>query len=137
MAIVLKKKPAPAPVQPTAPLTLPPVALSPREEEALEAVGLAPAKPKNGLVIKKKPKVGRFIEGQRLKITNEFYPWIKHWQPGDTGTVIRYNGPVQEAKGDLRYGLVILKLDTVRDKDRPTAYFHAWELAPLEEPAHG
>lgn len=139
MAIFLKKKPALAPVpapvvQSTAPLELPPQAMSPREEEALAEVGLLPdpAPKKVGLVIKKKPKVGRFREGDKVRITNELYSWVTRWKPGDTGVVTKYSGPVQEMKGDLNYGVLIVRLDNPREKQHSEVYLHAWEVEPLE-----
>lgn len=136
MAIIFKKKATtadPIPAKPT---------LSVREEEDLAAVGLAPAPTKAQMSCSPalhpeqfptRQKGGAvYSEGQRARITNPFYTWIKAWQPGDLVTVLKYHPPVPEARGDRAYGLVIARLDTVREKGKTEAYFHAWELEPVE-----
>lgn len=127
MAVVIKKKE----VQPVA-KEAPQAELSQREQDALEAVGLAPEKKESSITIKVRNKKAHvFSEGDRVVITNDLYTWIEHWKVGDTGTVRKYHPAVPEANGDRRYACVIVVLDKPRKADRQEAYFHAWELEPL------
>jgi hypothetical protein len=126
MAVVIKKKE----VQPVAKAQ---EALSQREQDALEAVGLAPEKPtESSLTVKVRDRKAHvFSEGDRVRITNDLYTWVEHWKLGDTGVVRKYHPAVPEANGDRRYACVIVVLDKPRKADRPEAYFHAWELEPI------
>lgn len=138
MAIVFKKK-----LAGTTPPT--PPALSVRQEEDLAAVGLGPVTtPPPKQLISCSPALrpelfptrqksgSMFSEGQRARITNDLYPWVKAWDVGDMVTVIRYWPPVKEHQGDSAYGVVLVKLDTIREPGKDTAHFHAWELERVE-----
>lgn len=106
------------------------VGMTERQKNALMDVGLLPAEPSK-VKIKKKQAFGSYSPGDKVVITNELYSWVDYWRPGDTATVIRFIPPVLEARADgNKYAVVEVKLDLVRDKQRPTCFLHGWEVAP-------
>lgn len=137
MALTLTRK---APVQSIAPKgdEAPPTE---RQTQALVDLGILPPTPSKGgltLTHKKASPVSRplnvFMVGYRVRVTNDLYGWITHWNVGDTGVVIRsvphsYGASDEDRK---RYAVVEVKLDKPRPPEkRLTCLFHAWELEPI------
>lgn len=127
MAIVIKKKTE---------------ELSERQKNALDAVGLAPKEPvphvpyheqydkKNGLLSDRKlspPSVG-----DKIKIVNNLFPWMEHYQTGDTGKVLRmWTAPDTPHTKRPRDDIYEVQLDTIRQKGKGVALFACWELEPV------
>lgn len=122
MAITIKKRGlAPPkgimpPVQPTAP----------KNEEALETVGLAP-----GITIKKKSAT--LSIGSRVVVTND-YDHVPYYKKGDEGAILKYWSCPTEAKAyaekqnDLDLYRVLL--DNPREVGREEVLLRRWELDP-------
>jgi hypothetical protein len=94
--------------------------------EALEAVGLA-SPPKAPSV------VTEFPLGSRVRVTNDLFPWIKHYKPGDTGIVTRIiraslHPPAKSPKDDL----YDIELDLIRVPGQRLALIQFWELELVE-----
>ncbi len=119
MAIVIKK------IQ--RPLQSPPLKnvadLTPRQLQNLADVGLGP-EPVPALL----PSVdgGRQV-GSRVKIRCP-YTWVKHFQDGDTGTIIEDYGLTAGVKIDPRGRLYKIKLDNLKAKPVTVA---EWMLESL------
>lgn len=91
MAVTFIKK---APVQSTAPGGTAP--LTERQTQALVDQGILPPQPKKGgltIIHKPTPPTARPVpvlsEGDRVRVTNDLYPWVTYWKVGDCGTVVR------------------------------------------------
>lgn len=120
MALVLKKKP----VQPIAQED----DLTPRQQEALDLVGLSPA-PK--LTIKK--KLNYFPANTKVVVTNKHFFWIQTYKPGDTGVVLKHfhavNTPLSNSPRDDLY---LVRMDSPRIEGKEELLFSRWELEALE-----
>lgn len=109
------------------------------DADALALVGLssAPSVPYQTAGDKAKALKGQWpalSEGEKVVITNDLYTWVDRWLPGDTGVVVRYFPPVQEARMEgNKWGLVIVKLDRPRKAGHEVCYFHNWELRRVSE----
>lgn len=110
-------------------ITPPQEKLTARQKQALIDAGLmkAPAPIKKGVTIK---HYRSFSKGDKVTITNDLFPWMEWWKPGDTGVVTRTWEAVPEAKNDekRKYGICEVQLDKARVKDRGVLLFHCWEL---------
>lgn len=121
MAItIIRKKTQPQP-QLSAPVEAVP------DEAELQAIGLARAKAPPA-------DLARFPIGARVRITNTLFPWIRNYQPGDTGIVLRYMPatlvpPARRPKDDL----YDLELDLIRVPGQRLALLQFWELEMVEE----
>lgn len=75
MAIQIKKKPAAE-------------SLSKEDTAALVAAGIMPAPEQKEVSVKTKGEKLYSI-GQRVRVTNTLYHWVKNYKPGDIGTITR------------------------------------------------
>lgn len=148
MAVVFKKKESSTPLMlesPAEELSSPKEAettttteeeLTPRQLEALEAVGLAPKKV--GVTIIKKPTkpllAEEFPMGALVRVTNDLWNWMPHYRVGDIGKIIKTWSLVPEAKGDIKLKLYEVEMTPARDKTRPTALIKHWELERYNPP---
>lgn len=55
--------------------------------------------------------------GDRVRITNNMFPWVKHYAPGDIGTVRMVTDPMKLDDGG-RYVLHVIDLDQPLEKTR-------------------
>lgn len=116
--------------------------MSQRQVDALVAVGLLepvskPITPYVSVSDKREAIQGKFSAlavGDRVVITNDLYPWVDRWLPGDSGVVTRYANPVHEALLEShKWGLAIVKLDHPRKSGHEVCHFHRWELRKVDE----
>jgi len=119
MAVTLSRK---APVQLIAKTAAP----TEREKAALSVVGLAvPTTPVGKVFIKKKyPDIQ---VGDKIKVTNDLWNWIKWRKPGDTGTVLRRIHSERMMDG-LPNDLYEIKVDVVRVPGYDWILLRRWEI---------
>lgn len=102
--------------------------LTEAQQEALEAVGLAPSKTK--ITIKKLPRV---VQDSRVRITNSLFPWVRYYKPGDCGTVIRCLGIPSGGYSEQRDALFVIALDTPRYEGRGEVILALWEIELMDD----
>lgn len=122
--------------------------LTQRQKDALEAVGLAPAKkvtpkPQPKVFHPVEPKVpvssykGIFRPGTKVKISYSIFDWVEIYQVGDTGVVLRDWPTVMPEAIPLsekeRYHLYEIQLDTPRKAGKEKVLVRSWELEALKE----
>jgi hypothetical protein len=99
------------------------VAITDRQQEALETVGLSPIKSK--VVVKKKQVV--FQLGQRVVVINNLFPWIEIYKCGDVGVVVRHI-PIKSLAPGVDYDLYEIRLDRPRVGGYERVLVRRWEL---------
>lgn len=149
MGIVLKRKSSEATnQQPQSPVAArkvikiggpkPAPVVSQEDMDALVACGLAdaPAVTYKTTTERVRALVGHWpalLEGTKVRITNNLYPWVTKWCVGDTATVLKYHTAPKEFQSDPRYACVVVRLDKARDGGDGLAYLHAWELEVVKQ----
>ena len=104
---------------------------TPRQSQNLVDVGLEPTKLTGPILTG--PKYDKCHIDTRVTITNNHFPWIKHYKPGDSGFVTHI-GNNKDPMGidDTSHLLHVIKIDKQADgkKDRldQTAALFRWEF---------
>lgn len=124
---------------------------TPRQQAALEMVGLLPSKPPQVPLTQKSAVgasedassfwatpgggVGRIPLGTRVRVSFELFPRAGSAKKGDTGVVVAcWNPPSQiPASQKENYLLYQVLMDHPRSKDSSKAMFRAWELERLKD----
>lgn len=103
--------------------------LSPRQQAALEAVGLGPVTKAEAVAA-----MEWITPGLRVKITNTMFFWIKAYKPGDTGKVTR-NWPavVTAFSSSPRDDIYEIELDVERVPGVKKHLLSRWEIEVLQE----
>lgn len=117
------------PVQSIAPVQ-PVEELSDREKNALVEAGILPAT--SAPVSKTKQVNSLNVQlGTRVAVATDLYHWVKYFQKGDTGVIVRLWPPSPERSGTkAKYalGLVEVKMDNPRVNWRDKVIFDCADL---------
>lgn len=77
------------------------------------------------------PKKGRMVirQGDRIVITQELYPWVEVWKPGDTGIISKYypKGPADQTD------IAEIELDKPRLAGREKVYLKSEDFQVVSE----
>lgn len=104
---------------------------TPEEEAAMVAAGLLEPKPKvGGIQIKRK---GHFRVGDRVRVTQNLFTWVKYYQPGDIGIIESASVvSVKLQPTDPAEALYRVRLDHPRSPEHETVIFSGRELAVIQ-----
>lgn len=102
--------------------------LSPRQQEALVAAGLAPV-PQKKII---KPKMKPLETGMRVRVTNDLFTWIMAYKFGDTGVIERVTRAVDSVHTiPIRDDMYLLRLDD--PTTNPVVIVKRWEIEEIKE----
>lgn len=123
MAVVVRKK-SPAQHVPFVCVGDSPVA----QDELLEAMGLVdPVKPK--ITIRRLISI---VQGMRVKITNDLFPWVQMYKPGDTGVVVNtWTAPPSTYTKHPHDDLCEVALDVPRIEGKEKVILAVWEIEAI------
>lgn len=116
MGLTITRKKAPEPSGPG-------TASTTRQDEVMTSV-FGTAK----VVIKKAP--GELAVGQKVTVTNDKFPWVKHFKPGDTGVVVSSYKDRSFGGGQTIYRV---QLDKPRVPRFTVVEFPLWAIEPTKE----
>lgn len=108
--------------------------LTPRQQKALDDVF---GTPDDFVAPAPKPKAAHVLmEGQHVVITNDKFPWVQHYKPGDTGVVKQhypdsYTVNITPNYDPVRDALYQIELDNPRQPQFSKVDFPRWAFEPL------
>jgi len=134
--LIFGVKKNPASTDTAKPVAAPVEEMTQRQKDALDAVGLGEADPTPPISQPKKlgKKAAQYLhDGTPVRITNDLFSWLKQYQTGDTGVIVKSWPPTGGALTDEdpeRYRLYEMKMDTPRIQD--IVRVRCWEIEEIK-----